>query len=185
MSLKSQHLRLVDDVSEYHHTVWRSGNSLVVRKDSVLPDCCVKCGVPAKGQTAKKWLFWHTPVLLPVALLSWPFYLLLAMGMRKTMTLAMPMCARHLAQRKWLTVLGVLLLPAALLCVLAALTALIPVLMLVAMLMVIASAVIVGRVRNPVWVVRFEEELAWVQNVHPSILERESIPVWEEEDWSW
>ena len=39
--------------------------------------------------------------------------------------------------------------------------------------------------RNPVWVVRFEEDVAWVQNVHPSILERESIPVWEEQDWSW
>ena len=83
MSLKSQHLRLVDDVSEFHHTVWRSGQSLVVKKDSVLPDCCVKCGAPAKGQTVDKWLFWHTPILLPIALLSWPFYLLLAIGMRK------------------------------------------------------------------------------------------------------
>ena len=26
MSVKSQHLRLVDDVSEFHHTVWRSGS---------------------------------------------------------------------------------------------------------------------------------------------------------------
>ena len=185
MSVKSQHLRLVDDVSEFHHTVWRSGQSLVVKKDSVLPDCCVKCAAPAEGQTVDKWLFWHTPILLPVALLSWPFYLLLAIGMRKTMTVSIPLCTKHLAFRTWFTVLGGAMLPMALVCVFVALTQSIPLLMLVAMLMVIASAVTIGWVRNPVWVVRFEEDLAWVQNVHPSILERDSIPVWEEQDWSW
>ena len=58
-------------------------------------------------------------------------------------------------------------------------------LMLGALLMVIVSAAVIGWVRNPVWVVRFEEDVAWVQNVHPSILDRDSIPVWEEQDWSW
>ena len=53
------------------------GSHWLSRKDSVLPDCCVKCAAPAEGQTVDKWLFWHTPILLPVALLSWPFYLLL------------------------------------------------------------------------------------------------------------
>ena len=122
---------------------------------------------------------------LPVALLSWPFYFLLAIGMRKTMTVSVPLCAKHLAFRTWFTVLGVAMLPIALICVLTALTQSIPLLMLVAMLMVIASAAIIGWVRNPVWVVRFEEDVAWVQNVHPSILDRDSIPVWEEQDWSW
>ena len=97
----------------------------------------------------------------------------------------MPLCAKHLAFRTWFTVLGVAMLPIALICVLTALTQSIPLLMLVAMLMVIASAAIIGWVRNPVWVVRFEEDVAWVQNVHPSILDRDSIPVWEEQDWSW
>lgn len=185
MSVKSQHLRLVDDVSEFHHTVWRSGQSLVVKKDSVLPDYCVKCGAPADGKSVNKWLFWHTPILLPVALLSWPFYLLLAMGMRKTMTVPMPLCSKHMALRTWFTAFGVALLPIAVVTLLAALTQSIPLLILLAMLMVISSAVIIGWVRNPVWVIRFEEDVAWVQNVHPSVLERESIPVWEEQDGSW
>ena len=80
---------------------------------------------------------------------------------------------------------GVALLPMAVVTVLTALTQSIPLLILVGMLMVISSAVVIGWVRNPVWVVRFEEDVAWVQNVHPSILERDSIPVWEEQDWSW
>ena len=126
----------------------------------------------------------HT-YFVAVALLSLlPFYLLLAIGMRKTMTVSMPLCSKHLALRTWMTAFG----SSTFLwqchrfdCADA-----------------IDSLVDLGwhvdgdfiRVchwlgRNPVWVVRFEEDVAWVQNVHPSILERESIPVWEEQDWSW
>ena len=84
-----------------------------------------------------------------------------------------------------MTAFGIALLPMAVVTVLTALTQSIPLLILLGMLMVISSAVVIGWVRNPVWVVRFEEDVAWVQNVHPSILERDSIPVWEEQDWSW
>lgn len=185
MPIKAQHLRLVDDTSDFHHTVWRSGQALVVKKESVLPDCCVKCGTPAAGQAVDKWLFWHTPILLPVALLSWPFYLLLAVLMRKTMTMSMPLCQRHVTMRKWVTILGVALLPASILSVLTALTQSIPVLMLLAMLMVISSAVVIGWVRNPIWALRFEGEFVFVHNVHPNVLERQSIPEWEDPALSW
>ena len=185
MPLKSQHLRLVEDPTEFHHTIWRSGQSLVIKPNSVLPDCCLRCGAPAEGKTVQKWLFWHTPILLPVALLSWPFYLLLALVMRKTMVVDLPLCKKHIVLRKWLSILGVCLLPFAGILVLAALSQTIPLLLLAAIFTVIAAAVMVGWVRNPVWAVRIEEDLAFIRNVHPSILEKDSIPVWEDQDWSW
>ena len=98
MSVKSQHLRLVDDVSEFHHTVWRSGQSLVVKKDSVLPDCCVKCGAPAQGSNCQQMACFGTHrFCCRVALLScYHFICCLAIGMRKTMTVSMPLCSKHL-----------------------------------------------------------------------------------------
>lgn len=185
MPIQHQHLRLVEYSTDFHHTVWRSGETLVVKSDSVLPDCCVRCGEPAEEQVINKWLFWHTPILLPVAFLSWPFYLLLAVVMRRTMQVELPMCTRHINQRRWCTILGVLMLPTAAGMVLAALVQAAPLLFLMAMLMVLSSAVLIGWARNPVWVVRFEENVAFVQNVHPTILEKDSIPVWEDQDWSW
>lgn len=185
MPLKSQHLRLVEDPTDFHHTIWRSGQTLVVKPESVFPDCCVRCGKPAEGNTVSKWLFWHTPILLPVALLSWPFYLLLALVMRRTMTIELPMCQQHISLRRWVTIAGFTLLPTAALLALTALSNAIPLLFLAAMLTVIVSAISIGWARNPVWAVRFEEDLAFLHNVHPSILALDTLPVWEEQDWSW
>lgn len=176
------HLRIVEDVEHFHNNVWRHHDCLVVREDSVMPQKCVCCGADASTEPVDKLLFWHTPLLLPVVLLSWPFYLMLALCIRKHMSVQLPLCDKHKAQRVWVSFIGVGLLPFAGLMGGVAITQSIPVLILAALLMVLSSAILVGWIRNPVWAVRFESDVAFIKNVHPSVLNMKSIPEWLPED---
>ena len=111
--MKLNHLRIVEDVAGFHNNVWRHQDCLVVQSSTVLPQKCIQCGRDAE-HTIPKWLFWHTPLLLPVVLVSWPFYLLVALLIRKHMTIQIPLCSHHFKQRRRFSVLGITLIPLAL-----------------------------------------------------------------------
>lgn len=70
---------------------WREGSQVVVRKDAPLPDRCVKCCEPSM-KTIKKRLYWHSPFLYILAL-SPLIYIIVALCVRKTMTVWIPLCA--------------------------------------------------------------------------------------------
>lgn len=173
------HLRIVEDTEQFHSHIWRYHDCLVVRPDSVFPQRCVRCGAPTNDETVSKLLFWHTPLLLPVVLVSWPFYLVVALFIRKHMVVQMHLCDRHKVQRRWVSVVGILCIPMALLLGGTAISQSIPSLILASLLLVMASAISIGWVRNPVWAIRFESDVALVKNVHASILEMPSIPEWQ------
>lgn len=176
------YLRIVEDTEQFHNNIWRHQDCLVVCEDSIFPSKCIRCGEPSEEKFVPKWLFWHTPILLPVVLVSWPFYLVLALIIRKHMMIQIPLCQRHLLQRRWYTILGVGLLPVALSFGVVAIVQSIPVLILGALLTVISSAILLGWARNPVWAIRFEQDLALIQNVHPSIVSMPSMPEWTHDD---
>ena len=176
------HLRIVENTEHFHSHVWRHQDCLVVRSDSVFPQRCVRCGAQTTDDTVSKLLFWHTPLLLPVVLVSWPFYLVVALLIRKHMFIQVHLCERHRAQRQWMSIAGVLCIPIALLVGGTAISQSIPSLILVALLLVMVSAVSIGWVRNPIWAIRFDSDVALVKNVHPSIVEMSSIPEWQPND---
>ena len=65
----------------------------------VLPlDTCIRCGQPANGKPVTKSYYWHHPALY-IALLSPIIYLILALALRKSMKVTVPLCAQH-AQRR-------------------------------------------------------------------------------------
>jgi hypothetical protein len=64
-----------------------------------LPLPCVKCGAPANGKPVNKNFSWHPPALYLVALVGLLIYVIVAMIVRKSMRLTVPLCAQH-AQRR-------------------------------------------------------------------------------------
>lgn len=93
--------------------MWREGKVLLMTKEAGFPDRCVKCNAPAEGSRLKRHLSWH-PQLLYV-MIVFPgllFYIIVAMIVRKTATIHVPICRRHRANRKrdiaigWLGSLG-------------------------------------------------------------------------------
>ncbi|MGC2695968.1 MAG: hypothetical protein WA738_09270 [Candidatus Angelobacter sp.] len=88
--------------------ILRDGGKLIVPAavqgwNIPLPPPCVKCGAPANGKPVHKNFSWHHPALYLLILAGVLVYLIVALIVRKSMRLTVPLCAQH-AQRRSLAV---------------------------------------------------------------------------------
>lgn len=85
---------------------WLEGKDLVIRQGAPqLPASCVKCGQPAQNRITSK-LYWHSPWLYLAILANLLIYAVIALVVRKTITLEVPLCGEHRRQRtrlRWVT----------------------------------------------------------------------------------
>jgi hypothetical protein len=80
--------------------VWREGDVLVMERSAMLPDRCVKCNAPANGYKLWRNLSWHSPVYFLLVLLSPLIYIVVALIVRKTATIAIGLCETHRKKRR-------------------------------------------------------------------------------------
>jgi len=182
MAQKYPHLKLVESVDDFHQNIWKSKDGLVVNEKSLFPDRCIVCNQKAKGKTIRKMLFWHNPILLPVLFLSWPFYIMLAVLFRRHITVSLPLCQRHLWQRRILTLMGAMLFPTAVSMVWVAISYSQPPLILGAILSMIVGAIVIGWGRNPVWASQIQNDHAVIRGVSPKLLQENSWEDWPDEE---
>jgi hypothetical protein len=95
-------------------TIVRSGSKLIfpapiLGQPVILPPLCVRCGAPASGKPLVKTFYWHHPALY-ILLLSPIIYVIVAMIVRKTMKVSVPLCPHH-AQRRSTAVMLAWILP--------------------------------------------------------------------------
>lgn len=81
------------------NTVWRNNSVLVMTKQALLPNRCIKCNAPADEQLKRK-LTWHHPALYLLALASLLIYVVVAMVVRKTATVNVGLCEDHSSARR-------------------------------------------------------------------------------------
>jgi hypothetical protein len=84
-------------------SIVRQGQKLIVPvpppgQAAVLPPLCVKCGAPANGKPVNKIFYWHHPGLY-VLLLSPIIYVIVALIVRKTIKVSVPLCLQHAKRR--------------------------------------------------------------------------------------
>jgi hypothetical protein len=93
------------------NTIWRNNSMLVMTKEALLPNRCVKCNAPADEQLKRK-LTWHHPALYLLVFASLLIYVVVALVVRKTATVNVGLCEEHLSSRRrnilvtWLLGLG-------------------------------------------------------------------------------
>jgi hypothetical protein len=95
--------------------VVRLGKKLIIPaplpgQAAVLPPLCVKCGAPADGKTVTKTFYWHSPVIYLTILLGLLIYVIVALVVRKSIKVGVPLCAQH-AQRRSIAVTLAWVLP--------------------------------------------------------------------------
>jgi hypothetical protein len=90
--------------------IWREGKTLVMDKNAMLPDYCVKCNGPANGLRVRKKLAWHHPVLYVLIFGAALFYVILAAALSKRATVDFPVCENHKNRRRTLLIVGLVLL---------------------------------------------------------------------------
>jgi len=95
---------------EGEDALWRDGRILVMRRDSVLPDRCIKCNEPALGYKLRRVLYWHRPAWYWLILVSVLIYAIVAMIVRKRAIVEVGLCPAHRQRRYLAVVLGILAL---------------------------------------------------------------------------
>ena len=91
---------------------WQDGNLLVLRKEAILPDRCIKCNLPANDYRLKRKLAWHPQVWYLTLLISPLLYIIVALCVRHTAKIEVGLCERHRTRRSraityaWLAILG-------------------------------------------------------------------------------
>ncbi|HXT58671.1 MAG TPA: hypothetical protein VN699_08545 [Pirellulales bacterium] len=92
--------------------IWREGKLLVMHKNAVLPDRCVKCNQPAYGGRLKRSLSYHHPAVYVLILAGLWVYIIVALILRHTAKIQIGICERHRNKRRraiamsWLLVVG-------------------------------------------------------------------------------
>jgi hypothetical protein len=83
------------------YPIMRDGEKMIVpvMQPAVLPPFCVKCGAPANGKPVVKTFSWHHPALYLVILVGLLIYVIVALIVRKSVKLSVPLCARHAQKR--------------------------------------------------------------------------------------
>lgn len=79
--------------------VWRNQSQLVMSKDALLPDRCVRCNVPTTGRLKRR-LTWHHPAIYLIIFVALLIYVIVALVLRKTATVEIGLCDEHRAKRR-------------------------------------------------------------------------------------
>ena len=84
--------------------IFQKGKLLIVHKQAVLPDRCVKSNEPTSDRLKRK-LTWHHPAIYLVILFNLLVYVIVAMIVRKTAAFDIPLATRYKAARvKWMII---------------------------------------------------------------------------------
>jgi hypothetical protein len=174
-------LRLVGELEDFAHGAWRDEKTLVIAHQATMPDRCVVCNAEVEGETVKKTLIWHTPMLLPLLIIvpiGIIIYAVLAFLFKKTMPIAMPLCARHRRRRQLLGALGLALLPAFPVLAAVGISLSEPALIPPGILLSIVGIIVLVLGRNELWPLRITDDHAYVRGAHPEWLD--TLPQWTE-----
>ena len=80
-------------------SVWRNDSVLIMNRQALLPDRCIKCNESTRRKLKRK-LSWHHPALYLLIIVGALFYVLVAMILRKTATIEVGLCEDHSAVRR-------------------------------------------------------------------------------------
>lgn len=64
-----------------------------------LPPVCIRCGASSNGKPLKKTFYWHNPAIYLVLLISPIIYVIVAVIVRKSMKVNVPLCLEHAKRR--------------------------------------------------------------------------------------
>jgi Zn-finger in Ran binding protein and others len=90
--------------------IWRERTTLVMDKNAILPNNCVKCNAPAHGFRVRKKLAWHHPLLYILIFGAALIYVIVAAALSKRATIEFPLCEDHRKRRKTFLTVGFVLL---------------------------------------------------------------------------
>ncbi|MBI3878662.1 MAG: DUF4339 domain-containing protein [Verrucomicrobia bacterium] len=161
--------------------VWRSGKQLVMDLESPLPPRCVKCNEPVTAADFRRKLYWHTPWLFLLVLISVLVYAIAALIVRKRATIHIGLCERHRRKRRtFVWVAWGLVFAGIGMIVAGAVGKDLVVLIILGIVAILAGAVVGTAGARVVSAKRITKERIWLVGVHESFLA--TLPPWDGPD---
>jgi hypothetical protein len=156
--------------------VWRSNRQFVLPPETPMPDRCVRCNAPANGFRLKRKLYWHHPAWYLLVVISILIYVIVAIFVRKKARIDIGLCEAHRRQRTWFLAIswGAALIAIALL--IAALVGHNGMLVLPAVILLVGAA-ICGAVKVAIVTAgKINKEFVWVKGAGKPFLA--GLPEW-------
>lgn len=157
--------------------VWRDKSTLVMTKEALLPDYCVKCNAPANGLRLKRTLSWHSPLLYLVIFFAVVIYIILAAVLSKRATVYLGLCQEHFQRRGKQIAVGWTLLAAGIIGTIAAIAYDYPMLALLGVVVFLFAAVWLTVVARIVNVRKIDDQLVWLRGIDSNYLSQ--FPSWQ------
>ena len=150
--------------------VWRDGNTLVMTKDALLPDQCVKCNAPTHGYRLKRNFSWHPPVLALLIFVGLIVYVLVAAFVSKRATVHIGVCTEHMQRRRNLLIVGWSMLAIGLITPVIAFANEYVGIALLGMLLVVVAAIWLVLAARVVKVKCIDDRYVWLKGIDPNYL---------------
>ena len=156
--------------SDYAQGVWRDGSLLVMTKETVLPNRCIKCNSPAI-KLLRRTVEWYPRYVILVFLLIRIVGLILYFCTRKRVTVYVGLCEDHLNRRRFGMLAGGALLLLGLLFFFGALSSESPQFAIPALLLFLTGIVVMVTMWRTIAAKKIQEPYVWVKGVHADFLD--------------
>jgi hypothetical protein len=160
-------------VFDHANVAWRDGKLLMVHKDAILPDRCLKCNEPAEGYQYQRSVTWLSPYYALLLLLSPPLYILAFLFMSRRGKVTAGVCRLHRKKRRTAILAGWLVAVAGVGSLIAAGTVLsTPMgIAIIAGVILILAGLIGGSIGSRVLIPnRIDKHFIWLNKVSPAYL---------------
>jgi hypothetical protein len=156
--------------------VWRDQSTLVMSKDAVLPDRCVKCNSPANGLRLKRTLYWHNPIFYVLIFVGVLIYFIVAMLVRKTAIIDVPLCENHLARRRNSLIVGWVLMLLGIIGFVLAIAGNEPIFAAIGALAMLFGFVLAISAARTVLPKKIDDRFVWLKGINKDYLDQ--LPQW-------
>ncbi len=162
--------------------VYRKGKLLVMHKQAVLPDRCVKSNRPAYGQRLKRKLYWYHPLLYLTILVHLVLFLVLVLILQKKATIYVGLSEQWFRKRRWRIAVSWSLVLAGVAMVVAGVFSVIDnvrpgaVGIPLGILVILGGAFYGALATRLVAAKRITDDYVWLKGVHPDFLA--ALPPW-------
>jgi hypothetical protein len=150
--------------------VWREGDKLVMHKQAVLPDRCVKCNAPTNNEYLHRKLTWLHPAWLLLILASWLIYLIVYLVIRKKAEVDLGLCEQHRANRRAAITVGWVTALLGIGCFILAISSDTPGFIFLGILLFLFGLIFGSYAANVVSVTKMDDNYIWIKRVHRDYL---------------
>lgn len=157
--------------------IWRDNATLVMVKEALLPNRCVKCNEPAQSVRVRRRLSWHHPVLYLLIFVALIVYAILAAVLSKRAIVYIGLCPDHFQRRRTNLIVGLVLLVIGLIGAIIAFANEYPMIGLVGLAVFLFAMVWLIVVSRIVTVKKIDDRLIWLNGINSSYLAQ--FPPWQ------